>query len=278
MKKENFSLVLILMMGLAISFTSCKKSSTSISDDGNISTKEALAQNIYDNVSNIADEAYDLKTTNLKSTDGWGRLFLGDCVNVSLDTIGFPRTLTIDFGEENCLCADGNYRRGKILVNFTGCYRLEGTTITHTFDEYYVNDNKVDGSRVVTNMGLNENNKMYFDIQVNGIIYLTNDEGSFSWNSSRTRVWEEGQSTGRRFDDVYLISGSSQGINADGSTWEVEIINPLRKEISCRHIVSGTMEIRPEGDYVKLIDFGNGECDNLATVIVNGETYTITLP
>ena len=30
------------------------------------------------------------------------------------------RTLTIDFGSTNCLCPDGRYRRGKIVVVFTG--------------------------------------------------------------------------------------------------------------------------------------------------------------
>jgi hypothetical protein len=60
-------------------------------------------------------------------------------------------------------------------------------------------------------------------------------------------------------------------------TWDAEILTPLRKELVCRFIVSGTIEIRPENLPVRLLDYGDGECDNIATVTINGEVYTIYL-
>lgn len=60
-------------------------------------------------------------------------------------------------------------------------------------------------------------------------------------------------------------------------TWERDIVSPLRIQLSCRWIVSGTVEIRPESLPLRILDFGNGECDNIATVLVNGVTYTIFL-
>ncbi len=43
------------------------------------------------------------------------------------------------------------------------------------------------------------------------------------------------------------------------------------------HFVSGTVEILPDGKPLRILYFGNGECDNDATVTINGETYNINL-
>jgi hypothetical protein len=118
---------------------------------------------------------------------------------------------------------------------------------------------------------------MYYTIEVVGVIYKANNGGVVSWNSSRVREWIQGYQTGNPWDDIYLITGTADGILASGMTWEREIINALRIELACRFIVSGTVEIRPEGKPVRILDYGNGDCDNIATVIVNGVTYTIYL-
>jgi hypothetical protein len=195
---------------------------------------------------------------------------------VTLDTTAIPYVLTIDFGDTNCLCLDFRYRRGKILVSFNGPYRQPGTTITTTFDEYHVNNNKVDGSHVLTNMGMNGDNNMYFTIEVIGVIYRPNG-AVVSWNSSREREWIQGFETGNPWDDIYLITGTADGVLANGFTWEQEVVNPLRVELACRFIVSGTVEITPGENPVWILDYGTGDCDNVATVVINGVTYTIYL-
>jgi len=275
MKRLNLQLMMLVMLSLTMAFTSCNKDENPTIDTST-SADDALAENIYDNVSNIADEAYSLKTDNLKSTDA-GRLFIGECAEITLDTIAIPHALIIDFGDENCLCNDGRYRRGKIIVSFTGRYRHTGTVITHEFEDYHVNDNKIEGSKVVTNMGLNDEGNTYFNVEVVGIIYKALNGGTVSWNSSLSREWVEGSDTFTLWDDVYLITGEAHGIRVDGHTWEREILTPLRKELGCKHFVSGTVEIKPDDKPLRILDYGTGECDNIATVLVNGVVYTIIL-
>lgn len=277
MKKVKLIIGMIAISSIGLFATSCNKTDNALEESTFSAQDDALAEQIYDNVSDIADEAYDLKTTGLKSTDGGERLFLGDCATVTLDTTVNPRELTIDFGEENCLCNDGRYRRGKIIITFTGRYRMPGTVITHGFDNFYVNDNKIEGTKVVTNMGQNDSGHTYFSIEVVGVIYKANDGGTISWNSSREREWVEGEDTKLRRDDVYLITGTADGIRANGETWTKVIVNALRVELDCRFIVSGTMEIQPENRPLRILDYGDGECDNIATVLINGITYTIYL-
>jgi len=273
MKKIN--LALTFMMAALFLLSSCKKDNTD--NDFSATKDDAFAEATFDNVTNIADEAYTLSTSgNLKSTDGW--IFLSECATVTLDTTVFPRVLTIDFGDTNCLGNDGRYRRGKILISFTGRYWHPGTIITTTFDQYYVNDNQVEGTKVITNNGFNDSGNMNWDISVNGLITLANGGGAISWVSQRNREWIEGISTPyNRWDNIYLITGHATGQRANGLHWTRQITSPLRIELACRFIVSGTVEINPEGKPVRILDYGDGSCDNEATVTVNGNTYTIYL-
>lgn len=276
MKRANVILGLVVFAAFAMVVTGCKKENDIELEDTTISQDDAYAESTFENVGDIADEAYDIGTGgNLKSFPG-DRMFLSECATVTLDTTGFPLTLTIDFGEENCLCRDGKYRRGKIIVTFTGRYFHPGTVITHGFEDYFVNDASVEGTKVVTNMGENDNGNLYFTIEVVGVIQKE-DGSTFSWNSSRVREWIQGSETHNRWDDIYLITGTASGIRPNGLTWEREIINALRVELACRFIVSGTIELRPEDRPVRLLDYGNGDCDNVATVLINGVTYTIYL-
>ena len=163
------------------------------------------------------------------------------------------------------------------LLEFTGRYWKPGTVITTGFEDFYVNDNHVEGTKVVTNMGPNDEGHPWFTVSVTGVIHKANNGGTLSWNADMEREWIEGYTTWKIRDDVYLFRGEANGIRPNGKTWEREIINDLRKEMNCRYIVSGTVEIRPEGLSTWLLDFGDGECDNIATILIDGVTYTIFL-
>jgi len=272
---KKITLAFTVMMAALLMFSSCKKNNP-VDNDFNAVKDDAFAESTFDNVTNLADEAYALSTSgHFKSSDN---IFLGDCATVTLDTTTFPYEMIIDFGDTNCLGTDGRYRRGKIIVTFTGRYWHPGTIITTTFDEYYVNDNQVEGTKVVTNNGFNDAGNMNWDIAVNGMITLANGEGTITWNSQRNREWIEGISTPfNRWDNIYLITGDAHGERANGLHWTRQITNPLRIELACRFIVSGTVKVIPQGKPVRILDFGDGNCDNEATVTVNGNTYTIYL-
>jgi len=276
MKKFSLLLIAAGFLSFTALVSSCKKTESTQPTDLTISVDDAFAESTFDNVTNLADEAYDISKTTFKSTEG--RIFLSSCANISLDTTAFPRTLTIDFGNENCLCNDGKYRRGKIIISFTGRYREVGTIRTTTFDSFYVNDNKVEGTKVVTNKGLNGDGHMYWTMDVEGKITLANDSGTIQWNAQRQREWFAGFDTPRdRWDDIYMITGTANGTRINGISWTRTITKALESKLACRFIVSGTISIKPEGRPERILDFGNGECDNLATVTVNGEVHTIHL-
>lgn len=279
----KLTLTTVLFTSLLI--TSCRKEKEVDNDTGSASDNN-LAENLFAEVKNITDAAADgtLNSTGYKGMSLSGTYQTRDindtvilgCATIIHDTTSSPRTITIDYGPSNCECGDGKNRRGKILVSYTGPYHATGTVITHTFDNFFINDNQILGTKTVTNAGLNGAGNIHFTVQVDGSIVKATG-GTITWTSTRDREWIEGSSSWTWVDDVYLITGSGSGTRADGTSFSVLITTALKIKLTCPRIVSGVIEITPSGKPVRILNYGSGDCDNLATVTVNGNTYNITL-
>lgn len=205
---------------------------------------------------------------------------LPDCATVIFqDTVQFPYTLTIDFGENNCEDDNGVPRRGKIHVSITGPYQEEGTIISTTLEDYHVYDHHLQGSREVTNLGENENSNVHFSV-VEEDVSLTapNNEWTSYWESNRNREWAEGKDSWWWWlDDVYAITGDANGISRNGVPYTINITNPLIVKIGCPWVVEGALDLLPQNSSVLTLDYGDGTCDASAKVIVEGNEYVISL-
>lgn len=278
--KQLFRNVLYVA-SLMLAIASCKQDKNDDaqpSDDVAIARDQVKVEQTFNDVQSIADDA-DAENANsayFKTTQGFTTL--SNCATVTRDTIATPHTITIDFGSANCLCNDGRYRRGQILVSYTGRYKDSGSVHTISFNNYFVNDNQVTGTKTVTNMGTNNNGNTYFTITVNGGLVLANNNGTISWTSSRVRTWVHGANTPARNDDVYRITGGATLIRANGATCNINITSPLIVALNCNWIEQGTEDIIPQNRPARTLDYGNGTCDSLATITVNGNTYNVTLP
>lgn len=84
-------------------------------------------------------------------------------------------------------------------------------------------------------------------------------------------------------DDIAYISSQEPadlalrlGENFD-KDYEKVIVNPLVITDECKYIVSGTIEYHVDGQLVATIDYGNGNCDDIATKTYDGETIEFSL-
>jgi len=280
MKSKNVFKYIMVVAIMGMLFTSCKKKQDDTDNDTSAAGDNALAEGTYNDVHNIADQASTGTLSSYTPTyNSNEKGLLSTCATVNINTTVTPHTITVDFGSTNCLCVDGRYRRGIINITFTGNYRDSASTHTISFTNYYVNDNQVLGTKTVTNLGRNSAGHSVFSISVNGSIIKSaaNGGGTITWTSTRQREWIAGESTPTWSDDVYLITGSASGTNAHGNTFTAQITIPLRRELSCHHFVSGRFDLTPTGKATRTIDFGNGACDDQATVTINGNVYNITL-
>ena len=276
MKKTLFVFKAVMLISMStMIIQSCNKDNE-IKEDLMSHKDMALAEATFDELQDIADEAASGNLESFKQGDDSQKALLSSCATFTHDTLSSPKTLTVDFGTENCLGNDGRYRRGRVIVSYTGAYREPGHVHIFTTENYFVNDNQLLGTTEVENTGHNSDGNLVFTIEIDGQI-IKEDGGVITRVSSRVREWIEGEETGTRFDDVYLITGTHSGQASNGRGFEAETITPLRKEIGCRWIVSGSMQVDPNHREEGVLDFGNGNCDRLATVTLNGIVRTIQL-
>ena len=264
MKKITY-LAAIAFTGLALSFASCKKDSTdSIDVETQSSSDNYLADHqINDELKQVDDAAANNNLGKAGPT-------------VTIDSASTPKVMTIDYGT-GTICNDGKLRSGKLIVTWTGRYREVGTVITITTDNFYQNGNQIEGTKTITNNGRNTNGNLTYSISVSGSKIRTVDGKTRTWNSTRTREWIAGENTLTPTDDIYLITGTANGINANGLSYTANITQALRFDLSCQYrLTAGEIELTPQGKQVRIINYGNGGCDNSFTVKIGNKTITIT--
>jgi hypothetical protein len=282
MKTKHISLaVVIFSVVFTSTFSSCRKKEKEETDsDTSAAAEQSLASSIVNDMTSIADEAGRTNTvSSFRTASNTG--ILSNCATLTFDTLAAAKTVTVSFGTSNCLGNDGRYRRGALILNFTGRYRDSLTIITVTPQNYFVNDNQVTGSKTITNNGHNAAGHLVYSIQANLQILRANNSGTITWQSSRQREWTAGEATLSWQDDLYAITGSASGTTSGGGSFQSNITSPLIRNMApgCRrYFTAGTIAHTPAGKATRYLDYGNGSCDDLATVTINGNTYPVTLP
>ncbi len=238
-----------------------------------LSTGQAVADNIAEDANSVFMEA--AASRNLMGNNSQTILTTNSvsCANISVTPAnGFPKTITVDFGN-GCTATNGTVRKGKLIVTLSDLVRKTGSTAQITFDNYFVNKFKKEGSITWINTS-NATAKGWQRKVTDGKI--TAPDGKFWLHSGmRDAVQIAGAATPNTLlDDVFLITGNHTVTNAAGKTRNCFITAALEKKLACENISTG--KLRVEGaNQTAVIDFGNGDCDKLATVTVNGSSPRI---
>jgi len=188
----------------------------------------------------------------------------------------FPKTVTIDFGT-GCLGRDGKLRKGKIITVYTGKMHIPGSKATTTFEGYAVDSFAIEGMHEVQNVSTS-NQRAWTRKVIAAKITNTNSGKWVSWSCEKTHTQVEGNGTPFwPFDDVFNITGNAKGEKSNGNSWTAAISTPLVRKFICYWIVQGTVNIT-HNDTEGVLDYGQGDCDNKATITINGVVRDITLP
>lgn len=283
---KTLTLKALLVIGLfALTFTACKKdksatpetdevtatdnqiaddASTDAVDQFNIVTMNEIA--VQDANSTQVNTATTLTDTDKRRTSG----------TVTISPIGtsYPKTITIDFGTGTT--DNGITRKGKIVGILTGPWWVAGTTLTITFTNFYRNDNKVEGSIILTSNGFSTDKSSYSYNVVVDKNRINADGKTITWSSNRTITYYN-NNTLTHLDDWFTVKGSASGTNRDGVTFTTTITKELKKFVTYRYFVSGIVEHKVGAKATVTLDYGDGAKDNTATLSVEGKTKIITL-
>ncbi len=270
--KSVFSLgSLFVAVSMVVFMSACHKTKAD-NEDTSYATDYSVAEKTFNDVQTVSDQAATMSTASgaFKGTATTG----SGCAVITRSFNGTDSVVTVDFGTTNCLCHDGSYRRGQIIVTFSGSYSTVGSVHNITFNNFFHNDNQVTGKKTVTNMGLNSAGQQYYNVSVNCTIIRANGGGTHTatWTRVRTII-SSGTPT------VYQITGSGTLVRPNGKTVGVSITSPLVMSSDCRWIEAGTLVYSLPNGLTRTMNYGNtAVCDDAAVVTLpNGTVKTITL-
>ena len=275
--------------------TSCKKENSvqsptvTAEESQAISEENAAADAEFDEVIEIAMTAdADLEIAaseqNETTADGAGirirtHIFrelafrLGPCTEITVSGETFPKTVTINYGE-GCVCRDGKFRKGAVILHFTAPLRRPGSVLTVTLRDYFVNRAHIEGIKTITNLSAAGAIKYSVKIE-EGRITWPNGRG-FTYVGSKTVSQIRGMDTRTITDDIFEIQDRNQTAYANGVVVVKNTETPLIKKISCQWLVQGILKIKIN-ERTLFINYGNGDCDNKAIVSWAGGEREITL-
>ncbi|MBI1344310.1 MAG: hypothetical protein GC171_15405 [Terrimonas sp.] len=189
----------------------------------------------------------------------------------------FPKTIVIDFGS-GCTSMDGIARSGKINISLSDSVHHPGAVAIMSFDNYFVEDYKVEGTITWTNTS-SPNGISWTRTIADGKI--TAPGGNYYWlhTGSKTVQQTAGANTPLNFlDDVYSITGDHTVTNPAGKSRTATITEVLEKKLICHNVSKGKIKIQGPNHFA-ILDYGDGTCDRVATISIDGNTpRTILLP
>ena len=274
MTRKFTNLLMITGISSAILF-SCNKM-VDISDDQLISEDHVIAEQNSEEINSVSDMEDVTDNLNSLKTDDAANILSKD---VKVEKDKSKNKSTIDFGD-GFLAKNGKSFEGKIIKITNGKkYYESGYSVSITYENFSINKNKISGTKIIENIGLNALGQMSWTITVDHQITKANGK-RVSYYATRTRTQIEGAATKELFiDDKFSITGNGKGMASNGMTFEMKITKPIILDMSCRQRTSGIIDYTRSGKdtRTKSLDYGEGTCDDLATLTINGQTKTISL-
>ena len=212
--------------------------------------------------------------------------FLPSCATVNrVPAIGTPIvagtliTKTIDFGTSGCPLSNGNVLKGKIIITFTFQPQALSHTINYEFVGFYHNAIMLEGNKSLTRVlsVATASSPSHPVVTMNLDMTATFPSGNI-YHRVGTKVREivAGYETQILSDNVYNITGNWTTTFPNTTIQSSTITTPLVVKFSCANIVKGVITSTRNGNTATL-DYGNGDCDNLAVFTFNGVAHNIIL-
>ena len=275
MKKSiNPSFVLLMIIGVMV-FSSCDKSDSEPEPDLSVVEEDTEVNMAFEDLDNLTLSVLSNSGLSARTTVDipTGNICEGAMISIDEST----KMVKVDFGD-GCTTANGVTRKGIVYLKYTGNLLLTGAKITTTFEGYEVNGYQVEGTRTITNKGVDgESNTISLEVKiVNGKV--TWPDGSFvTITSDQLRDIK----LGTQGEYEASITGSASGTSRFGYLYTSSVTEPLVYKKSC--IESGVIvpmsgilmfEFR---DIEVSVDYGEGACDKNATVFYPNGSKQVTL-
>jgi hypothetical protein len=274
MKKINPILSFAFLGALLLMQLACDSTNDPIVPEANLD----LVEDEF--VINAAYEDLDFLTLDVLQSSGLGlrTTALADiCANTVVTHDESAKKITVDFGA-GCTSPNGVTRKGKVLLAYSGTnFLFPGSSIVTTFDGYEVNGLKVQGTRTITNAGIDLiNSKVTLNVKIENGVITWPDNSSVTYSSNQVRQVTLGSAG-------YEVSatGTASGISRKGFEYTATVTESLIIKEDCARTgvyvpSSGVLSFTFLG-ITASVDYGSGTCDKVVVVTYPGGTKELTL-
>ena len=265
-----FFITFFMVLGLI----SCQKNEIDTDISNDIIDQEVISEMTFMDIDALTEEILDFQFGFLKSAGSDEGYSTDNCPVVTRDNTSMPRKVVLDYGS-GCEGKDGKTRSGKIIITSTAFENLK-LTRTKTFEDFKVDGMKIEGKITKTFTVVKDDHTRISvieeDLKITGA-----DNKTATRTGKLTREHFIGNPANRA-DDKLTTWGKIESNRMNGIKFTKTIAenNPLVFVARCKQIVSGVVAFS-SGDKTWSIDYGKGECDNVATATRNGETKIIKL-
>ncbi|WP_282122226.1 hypothetical protein [Algibacter mikhailovii] len=231
----------------------------------------ALINKIFQDIGNTTGDAIlnaEESTNTKKSTQSKNEPHI---TVEPFDLTTFPKTITVDF-LDGTLCKDGITRKGIVTIVSNNWYGQEGSEHTTTFENYYHETYKVEGTHKVKNLGYSDGSHLKYSVTIEDGKITTDVGESITYREQSYRTWIAGsESPLNIWDDQYLLEGTQNGMNSRGLEYALSITDPLHFVLLPRGIESGILKI----DIGEIKDIELNYTSSTITIL--GVTYPILI-
>ena len=290
-------LILGVLASAVIGFQSCQKMGNTGSNSANLSTNLNAAVAEVVTTKAVETSSTDVQSVSVEKFDGHtsaipyggmpmggGGLFgmgpvrfgiphIDSCATVTVSSSTFPKEIVIDYGT-GCTDRMGHVKKGKIVIDLSDTITASGAVQTITYQNFYIDSIQIQYTASLKNLG--QNSSGHWVIEKKSDKTFTKNSETVVESSTESDEWVTGFGTTDKSDDVFYESGSGSITVNDTAKFTRTITKPLTIDRSCEFITSGTVVLTRNGNTVT-IDYGDGTCDNKATVTTNGTTEEIEL-
>ncbi|MFP4449122.1 MAG: hypothetical protein ACLFPH_10345 [Bacteroidales bacterium] len=199
----------------------------------------------------------------------------GPAVTVDPTGSAYPKTITIDY-DDGIELLNGRVIRGQIIIEVSEPPLTDGATREITYQDFYVDSVYIEGGATRTFTGADSTERIFSN--ESNLTLTFSDSTVLTRTANRTRTLADGFETlFYHSDDLILIEGEVNYETSNGTTFSKNITNPLTKTGACRFVTEGTVSFTLNGENFAELDYGDGTCDDLATITKDGETRQITI-
>jgi hypothetical protein len=285
-KKILAEILLVVSPLVFLTYSCSKDNSGSISSKDIVAAQdEVYADALFGEVDNTVFSSitsldlYGFSNLNVKSTGHDS----DECMTISVDhpdSVSFPKVATLDFGT-GCTRIFNNDTitlKGQIIVTVTDHWFVTGSQQVITFSNFSINGVKLEGTRTITNKGLNDKHHWELGIVLTGGKVVFNDTSFLTRESNHVREWIRGHNP---LQDTILVTGSANGLNIRGEQYERVITSPLVlvrcQDVHWRWVITeGTVQITNSVSGVSSIDYSSSGCEG--SVVLNKDGFHLNMP